>query len=164
MEIRSAAKLPKRVRIECGGGRTKQAFKSECDINTIMKKYEKTGVIPQLSNPGEYGIATSTSFHEAMNTVKEAERMFGALPPGLRNRFEGDPARFLDFVGDEDNHAEMMELGLMERPPGEGLPEKEDPDRAAQERRAEDPSGDSAGKRRGGDGDQGKEEGGDKTA
>ncbi len=113
MEIRSAASLPKRVRIECGGGRAKQSFKEECDINTIMGRYIATGALPPMMQGGDYGVASAVTYHEALNTVREAEEMFNNLPSKLRNRFEGDPARFLDYVQDEDNEPEMLELGLL---------------------------------------------------
>ena len=40
--------------------------------------------------------------------------MFEELPATIRKKFENDPAKFLDFVNDERNADEMVELGLRE--------------------------------------------------
>ncbi len=117
MEIFSAANLGPRVRIHTGDvSRTKQAMRDEVDINLIMKRYVKTGLIDHFAQHGsEYGFASSVDFHEAMNVVTKADQMFDALPGKVRSRFGNDPAEFLDFVQNPENHAELVELGLAER-------------------------------------------------
>ena len=117
MEIFSAANLGPRVQVHFEGkGRTKQAPLRETDINWIMKKYVKTGLIDHLSRHGaEYGFASSVTFHEAMNVVTKAEQMFLDLPAEVRVRFEGKPGAFLDFVQNPENQEEMIELGLAKR-------------------------------------------------
>lgn len=114
MEIRSAANLGPRVRVDCSkGGRAKQSMRDECDINLIMAKYLKTGAVEHFAkHGGDYGFASSISFHEAMNVVTKADQMFIALPSDLRRRFGGDPGVFLEFVQDESNLEEMVKLGL----------------------------------------------------
>jgi len=113
MEIRSAANLPERVRIGFPAkGRTRTSMQKECDINFIMAKYQKTGAINHFSRHSpRYGFADSVTFHEALNVVTEGDRMFADLPSELRQRFE-EPGQFLDFVQDEKNADEMVELGL----------------------------------------------------
>ncbi len=120
--IFSAANLPPRFRQDFSkGGRTKQAFKEETDINWIMRKYDKTGLIDHLAkHGGEYGFASSITLHEAMNVVVKAEQMFADLPASARSRFKGEPGKFLDFVQNPENQAEMLELGLMK--PGFVMP------------------------------------------
>lgn len=114
MIIHSAFDRGPRVRIDTGKvSRTKQAFKKEVDINWIMRQYVKTGLIDHFSkHAGEYGFASSVDFHGAMNIVSKADSMFEDLPGAVRNRFNGDPAEFLDFVQDPENAEEMIELGL----------------------------------------------------
>lgn len=97
-----------------GKGRTKQSFKAECDINNILKKYQKSGAITHANmNAPDYGFASSQTFTDAMQTVAKAQTMFNELPSSLRNRFSGNPGEFLDFVQDPENEAEMAELGLL---------------------------------------------------
>jgi len=103
-----------RVSIDCSaGGRTKQAMAKDCDINLIMAKYVKTGVIDHgRKYSGDYGYADSVDFHGAMNIVAKGDSMFADLPAVVRGRFNNDTALFLDFVQDEANAEEMVELGL----------------------------------------------------
>lgn len=97
-----------------GPGRTKQAFKDECDINQIMARYQKTGVIDFVTkHQARYGDVTGMDFQESMQLVAQAQSMFNDLPSGIRNRFENDPAKFMDFVHDPKNASEMAEMGLM---------------------------------------------------
>ncbi len=95
---------------------TKQSFKDECDINKILKKFEKTGAITHYTkNAPQYGDTTSPMLHDAMNIIANAESMFEELPAQLRKKFNNDPGTFLDFVQDENNLEEMRELGLTKK-------------------------------------------------
>lgn len=108
--------------------RTKQSFKQECDINTIMAKYEKTGVIEHTKSfAGHYGdFSDIKSYQEALDAVIAAEEMFMGLPAQARAKFANDPGKFLDFVEDPSNVEEMGRLGLLNAPFVEaGSPAKE---------------------------------------
>ncbi len=121
MDMYSRSNLGPRVSIDFSEavGRTKQSMKDECDVNNIMSKYQKTGMIDHFAkHSGEYGFATSIDFHGAMNLIMKAEDMFGDLPGEVRGRFNGDPGEFLAFVQDPENADEMLSLGLREAPPG----------------------------------------------
>ncbi len=99
--------------IDCSaGGRTRQSFKDECDINKLMSKYQKTGAITHFAKHApRYGFAAGVDFEEAMTIVAEGDSMFEDLPASLRKRFV-TPGGFLDFVQDEANAEEMITLGL----------------------------------------------------
>lgn len=111
-----------RVKTTCapGSSRTKQSFKDECDINVIVAKYIRTGVIdPRSLNAREAMFADVTdvpSYQEALNVVRAAQEGFEALPAKIRDRFENDPAQLLGFMGDPKNEAEAIELGLITGP------------------------------------------------
>lgn len=102
-----------------GESMTKQSEAPACDINNLMSKYEKTGVIEHVrDNPGEYvDLVAPESYHAAMNVVAEAASAFEALPSAVRKRFSNEPAAFLAFAEDPDNLDEMREMGLL--PPEE---------------------------------------------
>jgi len=119
MEIFSAANLGPRVQsVPKGASRTKQSFREESEIENILARYTKTGVLDHVSRyGGEYGFASSVSFHEAMNVVTKADQMFGDLPAKVRRRFGGDPGDFLEFVQNPENEEELIELGLAVRRP-----------------------------------------------
>ena len=108
-----------------GKGRTKQEFAKDCDINLIMEKYKRTGMIEHVKRyEGSYGsFLGGQDFQTAMFAVAQAREMFESLPAETRARFGNDPAAFLHFVEDEKNIDEMRELGLLEVPP-EIPPEK----------------------------------------
>jgi len=97
-------------------GKTKQEFKDECDINVIMGRYQKTGILPQDLNQKmpHYADVTGYDFQQAMQTVAQARSLFEALPSDIRARFENDPAKLLDFVHDPSNRAESLAMGFLD--------------------------------------------------
>lgn len=95
-------------------GRTKQSFKAECDINTIIKRFLKTGVLDFVAkNEPRYGDVTGLEYTQACLTVAAAKSLFAELPAALRNRFENEPAKFLEFVQNDANYDEALKLGLV---------------------------------------------------
>lgn len=97
---------------------THQAMAPECDINGIMKRYERTGILEHRNNfEGQYGhfIDGPADYHEAMNAVIEADEMFQTLPSGIRRRFHNDAGAFLDYANDPDNAEDMIRMGLATR-------------------------------------------------
>lgn len=99
---------------------THQSMADECDINRIMLKWQKTGVIEHVKEyPGGYGDFTNApdDYQQSMNTVIEADNMFMTLPSSIRKRFHNDPAAFLDFVANPKNREELERLGLATAPP-----------------------------------------------
>lgn len=100
-----------------GGGPThvKQAFKDECDINKIMAKFQKTGLLEHTrDHQGDYTDYSDfpSSYHEACNQALKAEQMFLTIPSSIRAKFANDPGQFLDFVDDPKNEAALVSMGL----------------------------------------------------
>lgn len=93
---------------------TEQAHKDQCDINQILRKYDKTGLITHVSKmEGTYGNLTGMDFKEAMDLVINANRMFKDLPSEIRKRFNQSPQDFLAFMEDPNNREEAIELGMI---------------------------------------------------
>lgn len=119
-------KLKVSISFPAGTGRTKQSFKDECDINIIMAQYLKTGVVDFVNrHQARYGDVTGLEYQEAMQIVAESKTMFEELPSKIRQRFENDPAQFLDFVSDPSNASEAHSLGLLRpdyQPPASNAP------------------------------------------
>ena len=97
---------------------TRQSFKDECDINKIMERYEKTGVLEHVKYmqdlDRQYGdFMDAPTYHEACNQMIDANNAFMLLPSKLRKRFDNDPGKFLDFAQDPENEREMRKLGLL---------------------------------------------------
>lgn len=102
-------------KIFCEEGLTKQAHKAECDINNIMNRYHKSGILPN-TRKGIYGDFSSVEdYQRACDTVIQANEQFNGLNAKIRQRFSNNPAAFLDFCNNPDNIEEMITLGLAER-------------------------------------------------
>jgi len=102
-----------RVAIATGDGLTEQNHKDETDINQIVRKYNKTGLIDHLNQfEKQYGDMTGYDYQDAMNTIAAANTMFEGLPSAIRNKFDNDPAKFINFVDDEANADKLVEMGL----------------------------------------------------
>lgn len=101
------------IKFPTAGG-AKQSFKNECDINQIMAKYEKTGLVTHLAkHGGSYGFAPAVDFRQALELVSKSETIFADLPSQVRKRFQNDPGEFLVFCENPDNRSEMALLGLL---------------------------------------------------
>ncbi len=96
-------------------GLTKQAFKDECDINNVMRRFEKDGVLEHVNKfQGDYGdFAAVQDYHTSLNEVLDASEAFNSLPAKMRKKFNNDPGEFLEFVTDDRNRDEMREMGLL---------------------------------------------------
>lgn len=118
LPIRSAYDPPQRVPLTCEDvSLTKQSMSEECDINYILRKYQKTGVVDHFKkHEGRYDIFAPVDFHEAMNIVADAQSMFSELPSSVRSKFDNDPGTFLNFANNPANHDAMVELGLGKPP------------------------------------------------
>ncbi|AXL14710.1 internal scaffolding protein [Microviridae sp.] len=141
-EIRKPYQPRLRVLARIGGpSLTKQSFAGETNINSIMARFEKTGLLDHVSQyQGSYmDLIDAPGFHDAANSIIAANEAFESLPSSIRRRFNNDPSSFLEFVQNEDNFDQLVELGLA-RP-------KDDPDpkeASASDPSAAAPEGDSA--------------------
>lgn len=103
---------------------TQQHFKDDSDINNIMARYQKTGVLvdpltqttrkPMFDDFSDLG-----DFRDHQQAVIEAQDMFMELPSKLRARFANDPAELLQWLSDPANKDEAIELGLFSNPSAE---------------------------------------------
>jgi len=121
---------PYRVRTQLhftSPSRTKQSFRDECDINHILKRWERDGVISHFNRfEGSYGdFSNFGDYHESINQVNRAQEMFMSLPSKIRSQFNNDPGRFVDFASNPANLDAMVDMGLAVRrlPPAERTPD-----------------------------------------
>lgn len=94
---------------------TEQSHVASCDINTIMSRYEKQGVVPSGPDGQPFfgDFSNVPDFHTAQNALIQAENSFNQLPAKLRKRFDNDPGELLKFLADKNNRKEAIELGLI---------------------------------------------------
>lgn len=102
--------------VDCSGdpGLTRQSEKDQADINKLMARYEKTGVLPPMREGGVFGLDVSEvpDYREAVDMVRRADEFFMQYPAAVRSEFRNDPAVFLDFVMDPANAKRAEELGI----------------------------------------------------
>lgn len=94
---------------------TQQHMKDECDINNIMAKYQKTGLITHVAaHRGNYDDFTiMPDYKTAMDTMMSAQEMFLTIPSEIRAHFENDAGQFVEFATDPDNYDQMVDMGLV---------------------------------------------------
>lgn len=93
---------------------TEQSHKQSCDIHTIMRKYEKTGMVTHLANySGQYmDMASAPDFQTAQTILAETRSMFETIPARIRADFDNDPGRFLDFIQNRHNREAIANYGF----------------------------------------------------
>lgn len=114
--------------------RTKQSFAAESDINAIVEKHRRTGLVTSV-NPrvGFFGdVSGVKDYASSLRLVQEAEGAFMALPSSVRDRFNNDPVRMLAFLEDPGNRVEAEKLGIVQKrdlpvPPPAEVPEPPKP-------------------------------------
>lgn len=91
-------------------------MQDETDIKNILEKYGRTGILPVVANPGMYDdFSDVPDYQEAQNQIRKADEAFAALPSKIREKFENDPAKMIQYLNDESNIEESIKLGLRER-------------------------------------------------
>lgn len=103
----------------------KQEFKSECDVNKIVQLYRQGSPMPVQVRSGQFAdVSEMPDYKTAVETVMEAEEIFGKMSMDVKNACGNTVAGFLDWVQDPDNKDQLIELGLMpaETAPPEAAP------------------------------------------
>lgn len=96
---------------------TKQEFKESCDVNNIMRNYEKTGIITHInSSEPRYGFVEAQTYQDALNAVISAQQRFNELPSAVRDAFDNDPETFLKALDDPEHQEKLKDLGLIVSP------------------------------------------------
>lgn len=102
-----------------GDSLTQQHFKDDCDVNKIIDRYTRTGVVPAelvQQSEGVYGDFSNVGdFLAAQQSVANARQAFEALPSSIRRRFNDDPAQLIAFMSEEKNYDEALKLGLVNK-------------------------------------------------
>lgn len=103
---------------------TKQSHKNECDINTILKQYSKTGIISHINtqSPQYLELPDALDYQESLNVVAEASIAFDSLPSVVRDHFKNDPLNFLSSFSDPSQRETLEKFGLLKARPPVGDP------------------------------------------
>lgn len=99
--------------------RAKQSFSKDADINNIMGRYRRTGVLVDPTTVNVYRRPNYGDFSDLvdlpvlLDRIREADRSFMVLPASVRERFDNDVSKLLDFVSDDKNVEEAVKLELL---------------------------------------------------
>lgn len=103
------------------------SFREECDVNTILRRFMKTGEIEYRKNPGVYqDVSEISDLEGSLNQINKANAAFDALPADIRFRFGNSPIEMINFLQNPENYEESIKMGLRVRPetgPGSAGPE-----------------------------------------
>lgn len=93
-----------------------QGFAEEVDINNIIRRFGLTGQLPLGPQAGFYAdLSEVFDYESAVARVQKADDAFMTLPPELRERFDNDPGKLVEYVR---THSEE-EFNSFVKPPEE---------------------------------------------
>lgn len=95
-------------------GGAEQQHRDRVNINSIMRKYQRTGSIEHLSGGAPlYGdFSFVVPLHEALQQVAVAREAFMALPAEVRKAADNDEVEFLAMWDDDEGRRLLGEAGL----------------------------------------------------
>ena len=104
-------------------GRTKQEFADECDVNKILKRAQKTGMLSHYDvHKSAYADYDEFDFLQAQLKLTRGVEIFEALPSEVRREFGNDPGAFFSFVNDPANEMDLKDLLPAIAEPGSYFP------------------------------------------
>lgn len=94
--------------------KTRQEFMDDCDVNVLMDRFEKTGMIPNgnPAAPRYLDVSDVPDLRQSLQILSEAEDAFMSLPAKVRGTFDNDPLKFIEFAQDPKNLDELRSMGL----------------------------------------------------
>lgn len=97
--------------------RAVQSSREDSDINVIVKRFLRSGVLPVVNRgPALSGDVSSMEYREALDLVRASQAEFDSLPAVVRKHFGNDPAQLVAACQDPGRVEELQRLGLVEKP------------------------------------------------
>lgn len=99
------------------GSLTRSEFVQDCDINAIMARYVRTGILDHATSliPAFADVSALGDYATLKGKLEIASNAFLELPAKLRDMVGNDPANFLSFVADPENSSVLAEYGLIDK-------------------------------------------------
>ena len=96
---------------KCGKTLTEQSHEKACNINSIMAKYQKTGLVTHINaRQGQFIDATGPDFERASMLVAEVHSEFNDLPSAVRDALDHDPQRYLELVQTDEGLEQLRAI------------------------------------------------------
>lgn len=127
----SRRSLHRRVAVDLSSEnpKTEQHHRDHVSTQFIMNKAAKTGMMQHVRQeaPTYSELPPRMHYQDAMNLIAAARSTFESIPAITREKFDNDPAQFLDFINNPENREQMLEMGFTDDhlPPPEPEPEPE---------------------------------------
>lgn len=109
--------------------KTVQSERDEADINKIIAKFQKGQNMVRINSKEPfYGDVTGLDgLADAYMKIQEAEDLFMDYDASIREKFDNDPVKFVEFLENPENYEEALKLGVVQKrpentPPVEGTP------------------------------------------
>lgn len=97
---------------------TVQSPTEEVDINKIVARALKGQSVPIMNGQPFYGdVSEFGDLQQSLIKVQEAEDLFMQYPADVREKFENDPVKMIEFLSNEKNRDEAEKLGLVNKRP-----------------------------------------------
>lgn len=83
-----------------------QSEKDSTDINSILRRYDATGMISHVARgvPTYMDVSEVGDYRTAMEHLRATESFFMGLPAKVREKFGNDPVEFIDAVSGLQKH------------------------------------------------------------
>lgn len=97
---------------------TQQHHLDEVNINKIIARFNKTGVLGDgtLRTPQYADVSLFGDFSEAQQKIAEGRAAFAALPVSVKKLAGNDPTRLWEVLVDPDNRKILEEAGVLKAP------------------------------------------------
>ena len=94
---------------------TQQNHKKECDVNYIIDKYDKKGIITHTTAiEARYGDVTGADFRKAQDLFINAQAMFDKLPKDIKKpKTAIDGSKCMTKEEKQEHEKSMQEISLM---------------------------------------------------
>ena len=127
-------RIPVQLSFEGTKTRTKSEFADEVNINNIVRRCINGAAMPTGNRTPLFGdFSEVADFTTANNLIAQANAEFEQLPSDIREKFGNDVSELMDFLDDETNLDEAIELGLAPKPESEPKNTEETTQKAAPE-------------------------------
>lgn len=107
---------------ECKEPGADQSFEKEANINVIMARYQRTGLISNVNRKtpfwGDVSMAPQ-DLMEAQEIISQSMKAFTDLPARLRAMFNNSPIELMRWLEDPANGEEARRWGLLPAEPAE---------------------------------------------
>lgn len=114
MEFRTLWTKP--LKVSQGPGKepslTQQHEAAACDINNILKRYVKTGILPSMGEGQFIDVTGVDDYRHALELLQNANDAFDGLGARVREHFNNDPQELIAAAFDPKRQKEFEELGL----------------------------------------------------